>query len=105
MSYTKPDFKEGEYYHIEMEHSNVHFMIIQYERFRPGDSDRIAGPSLSNMNKYPRFEFSKDCWIPNRPIRKATSEEILWFEACRKAGKIIPRHEVKVEVINNYQIY
>ena len=92
------------YYHVTHEKDLALWVIVRCEGYREDDKSRINGPCISNMNG--RLEYDGNgVWLPGRPIRYATQEEIGWLYACIYADKLVPNPNAESHIINNYEIY
>lgn len=91
---TIDDMLTGQYYHVKDENSDS-FLIIRNDGLRADSSKvRIKGPLIGNFDSSPgEWEYQNEemggCWIPERPVRLATPEEVKWLNQCIKEGKSI----------------
>lgn len=97
------DIKEGEYYHITDHSHNKAYAIIKTES--KDDVHRWTGPTISNMDDYPKLEFEDgtdgdhgayfggdgDDEEDQREVRYATEEEIAWLNACIQADELVDK--------------
>ena len=72
--------------------------------FLGNSKDKVIGPTVFNNTS--RGIFTNRVEGLEEEVRLPTPEEKRWFLACEKAGKFIPRDQVKSdEIINDYNIY
>jgi len=94
----KEDLIIGNIYHLSWD--NGHRYLIMKIKDLKGDSRNVnASYIYINENK---FTISY-LYLYGRLVRKATFEEICWYNACEKAKKFIPLDQVEMNI--NYEIY